>query len=210
MRKRKKKKYYVVWQGRETGVFDSWEECRKQIDGYPGAVYKSFDTREQALKAWQETPDKYIGKKNKIQLDAYLNNPLIIKPAITVDASSRGNPGIMEYRGVVLPSGKEIFKQGPFAEATNNIGEFLAIVHALALMKKKNLNWPVYSDSQIAITWIKNKKCKTNLKQTERNKNVFILIQKAEKWLIRHNYSNPIIKWDTENWGEIPADFGRK
>lgn len=39
-----KRKYYVVWEGRATGVFDSWEECKEYVDGYQGARFKSFPT----------------------------------------------------------------------------------------------------------------------------------------------------------------------
>lgn len=47
-------------------------------------------------------------------------------------------------------------------------------------------------------------------KQTLQNKSVFDLIERAEAWLNANTWQNPILKWDTENWGEIPADFGRK
>ncbi|MCH5177762.1 MAG: ribonuclease H [Prevotellaceae bacterium] len=130
--------------------------------------------------------------------------------AIAVDAACSGNPGPMEYRGVHLPSGKQIFHFGP-VQGTNNIGEFLAIVHALALLKQRNLpTMTIYSDSRTAQIWVQKRKCKTTLQRTPENAELFGIIERAERWLQTNTYSNPILKWDTENWGEIPADFGRK
>ncbi len=61
------------------------------------------------------------------------------------------------------------FHQGPFENGSNNIGEFLAIVHALALFKKNGKNTAIYSGSETALTWVKNKKCITKLLQDEKN-----------------------------------------
>jgi ribonuclease HI len=127
-----------------------------------------------------------------------------------VDAACSGNPGILEYRCVHTTSKKELFYQGPFENGTNNIGEFLAIVHALALLKKKGLTSPIYTDSEIALRWVKEKKCKTRLKQDEKNARLFDLIRRAENWLQENTFENPLLKWDTMHWGQIPADFGRK
>jgi ribonuclease HI len=130
---------------------------------------------------------------------------------LTVDASCLGNPGIMEYRCVDLDTRKEIFRRGPYQDATNNIGEFLALVHALALLKK--LQKPdviVYSDSVTALAWVRNKRAKTTLKPTKNNAIVIDLVKRAEKWLIENGCQNPVLKWDTAIRGEIPADFGRK
>ena len=209
----KKKKYYVVWRGRMPGIYDNWQDCEEQVKNYPGAVYKAFDTLEQAQVALTHDPQDYIqSKKNKstnTQPQPSFTTDYI-KQAIAVDASAQGNPGIMEYRGVYIKTGKEIFRVGPYYGGTNNIGEFLAIVHALAYLKNRKKNWPIYSDSLTAIKWVKNKKCNTTLKPTERNKEIFDLIRRAEKWLRENEYTNPILKWDTQKWGEIPADFGRK
>ena len=129
--------------------------------------------------------------------------------AIAVDAACSGNPGPMEYRGVHLPSGKQIFHFGP-VQGTNNIGEFLAIVHALALLKQRGSDMPVYSDSRTAQIWVQKRKCKTTLKRTPETEPLFAIIARAERWLMNNTWKNPILKWDTAQWGEIPADFGRK
>ena len=202
-------KFYVVWQGRETGIFTSWEECKPHIEDYKGAQYKSFKTREEAEHAFAHSFYAAINKDKKTDVKKS-PTPFFIKNSIAVDAACSGNPGDMEYRGVYVKTGQQIFIQGVYKEATNNIGEFLAIVHGLALLKKQGSNMPIYSDSVTAQAWVKAKKCKTKLERTAQNAPVFERIEAAERWLQQNTYSNPILKWDTPHWGEIPADFGRK
>ena len=207
-----KKKFYVVWNGDHTGVFDNWEDCKLQVSGYENAQYKSFETIVEAREAYEKGYAAYRQAAAHKTTDWTANESVgsVIRESIAVDAACSGNPGAMEYRGVWVRTGKEIFRVGPMAQGTNNIGEFLAIVHALALMKQQNLHLPVYSDSQNAIGWVRQKICKTRLEQTTINAPIFDLIRRAEKWLNEHTYSNQVLKWDTALWGEIPADFGRK
>lgn len=214
-----KKKFYVVWKGVKPGIYSSWDDCKAQVSGFEDALYKSFPTQEEAEKAFSENPWKSLnsqqGKKGKsastFKSAATAKSLTKILPeSIAVDAACSGNPGLMEYRGVLVADGKEIFHIGPMEEGTNNIGEFLAIVHALALLKKKKSTIPIYSDSVNAMKWVANQKCKTKLAQTPGNKPIFELIERAENWLQSNSYSNPILKWETKLWGENPADFGRK
>ena len=210
----KKNKYYVVWRGRLTGIFDSWDECRKQIEGYEGAQYKGYPTLELAEAAhkhnyWQAVKQG-VGSSEQ-GVGTLLNSQHSIQiPSLSVDAACSGNPGVMEYRGVDTATGREIFRMGPYPDGTNNVGEFLALVHGISLMQKNSCNFPIYSDSVSAIAWVRAKQCKTKLMRTERNIPLFDLIARAERWLQSNTYSNQILKWDTPNWGEIPADFGRK
>ena len=69
---------------------------------------------------------------------------------------------------------------------------------------------PIYSDSKIAIGWVKKGQCRTNIPITEKNKKLFDLVKRAENWLKENTYTTKILKWETKAWGEIPADFGRK
>ena len=210
----KKKKYYAVWKGHHTGVFESWEDCKAQIKDFKGAQYKSFDTFEAAKKALKGNYKDYVGKSKvfKSELsEAQLKK--IGQPnlnSICVDAASSGNPGKMEYRGVDTKSKKQLFIQGPFEEGTNNIGEFLAIVHGLALLKQKQSNRIIYTDSKTAMSWVRKKVCNTKLERSEKNKPLFELVDRAVLWLNNNNYNTVIVKWETKAWGEIPADFGRK
>lgn len=206
-----KKNFYVVWNGVVPGVYNSWDECKAQVSGYDGAIYKSFPNLEQAKTAFDESPWLYVGKQaKKDSSPKILSNPNILKDSLAVDAACSGNPGLMEYRGVYVLTGEQIFHQGPYEKGTNNIGEFLALVHGLALLKQKNLAMPLYSDSANAIKWVKDKKCKTKLEKTDVNMSLFYMIERAEKWLKENTYTTKIIKWETSQWGEIPADFGRK
>jgi ribonuclease HI len=205
-----KKKWYVVWKGAEPGIYDTWIGCKRQTDNFENALYKSFESEEEAVKAYQSDPWKYVGKNKLPKSTRPAISTGIIRNSLSVDAACSGNPGRMEYRGVYTGDGEEIFHVGPFECGTNNIGEFLALVHGLALLKKQNSPLPVYSDSANAIAWVRNKKCKTKLESCEVNKAIFDLIERAEKWLQNNTYSTPILKWETKEWGEIPADFGRK
>ncbi|OKZ05284.1 MAG: ribonuclease H [Bacteroides sp. 41_26] len=208
-----KQKFYVVWEGVTPGIYSSWTDCQLQIKGYEGAKYKSFDSREEAERALASSPYAYIGKNatNKKENKPTLHTlpAAVIENSLAVDAACSGNPGPMEYRGVHVASQQEIFHFGPM-KGTNNIGEFLALVHGLALLKQKGFDMPVYSDSVNAISWVRQKRCKTKLPRTAETEQLFLLIERAEKWLKENTYSTPILKWETKEWGEIPADFGRK
>lgn len=207
-----KGKFYVVWKGVNPGVYSTWHDCQAQIKGYEGAVYKSFASREEAEQAYVSSPFAYIGRQAAARREKKVEEALsaeVCLEALAVDAACSGNPGPMEYRGVYLRTGKEIFHFGPM-QGTNNIGEFLAIVHALALLGQRQLSMTVYSDSRTAISWVRQKKCKTKLERTPQTEPLFVLIERAEHWLRTHTYANPVLKWETERWGEVPADFGRK
>ncbi len=209
----KQKKYYVVWEGNNTGVFDSWTETQLQIKGYPNARYKSFKTQEEAVAAYHGNFSDHVGNSSKKAKKVVSEEArkAINWESISVDAACSGNPGIMEYRGVNTKTKDEIFHVGPFKKGTNNVGEFLALVHAIAYLKQHGKDQtPIYSDSRTAMAWVRNKKVKTNLKRSAVNEKLFQLIERGVKWLKANTYSNPILKWNTEEWGEIPADFGRK
>ena len=199
------KKYYVVWKGLKPGVFDNWMECEAQVKGIEGAVYKSFPGKEEARRAFLGNWKEYINKR--------VSNPRVGNPileSLSVDAACSGNPGIMEYRGVDTNTGNQLFHKGPFPLGTNNIGEFLGIVHALAYLKKSNSGIPVYSDSRTAIKCVKDKTVKTKLTRNAKTGPLFELLDRAVLWLNNNEYPNSVLKWQTKMWGEIPADFGRK
>ncbi len=214
------KKYYVVWQGLNPGIYNNWNDCKDQVRGQQNAKFKSFESREAAEEAFNNGYEHYIkssptypGAKDPFKRMMQTETRLIGNPitnSLAVDAACSGNPGDMEYRGVYTASHQEIFHIGPLSKGTNNVGEFLALVHGLALLKQKNCNIPIYSDSRNAIAWVKKKKCKTLLEKVPENEPIFDLIARAEKWLQENTYTTPIYKWETAVWGEIPADFGRK
>ena len=231
----KKTKFYVVWEGRTPGIYTTWDEAQQQVNGHPEALYKAFATMAEAQEAFDNGPLDYFASKTEkkeacsaeaktaklsqqpaqgvTDINATTTPPALppdaIREAIAVDAACSGNPGQMEYRGVCLRTGVQLFHFGP-VYGTNNIGEFLAIVHALALLQQAGNNCPIYSDSRNAMKWVATKQCRTTLPVNAKTQQLHALIQRAENWLKTHTYTNPILKWDTPQWGEIPADFGRK
>ncbi|TYP76975.1 ribonuclease H1 domain-containing protein [Aquimarina intermedia] len=209
----KKEKFYVVWEGHRPGIYTKWEDCKAVINGFAGAKYKSFENFEVAKKAYQGHYEDYKGKSKAKPVLSEAQKLKIGEPnlySIAVDAASSGNPGKMEYRGVDTQTEKQLFHQGPFDQGTNNIGEYLALVHGLAYLKKINSDRILYTDSRIAMSWVRQKTCKTKLVKTSKNQKVFDLIDRATQWLKNNAYTTKIVKWETKAWGEIPADFGRK
>jgi ribonuclease HI len=216
----KKQKFYVVWLGVNPGVYGSWAACQAQIKGYPNAQYKSFDTKAEAEAAFANGAGSEISVAKKVKtvktadstpsavsrLDRSQN---IIWDSLSVDAACSGNPGVLEYQGVDTKTKYQFFHQ-KFDLGTNNIGEFLAIVHALAMFKKEGKTTPIYTDSRNAMKWVREKKCKTTLVRNAKTEALWKIIERAEQWLQNNTYPNKILKWETEQWGEIPADFGRK
>ena len=218
-----KNKFYVVWKGHTPGVYDTWEACKKEVENFPGALYKGFPDKASAEDAFAKGFSGFEKKEKPTPHSSLLSPHSPLSPAIAVDAACSGNPGKMEYQGVFVDFGTEpattttLFKSPVFENGTNNIGEFLAIVHALAWMKQKRVQYPLYSDSVNAQKWVREKKCKTKLQPSEENTYLFELVERAEKWLrendewMRENaFQIPVLKWKTEIWGEIPADYGRK
>nr|WP_321405798.1 ribonuclease H family protein [uncultured Carboxylicivirga sp.] len=205
-----KNKFYVVWKGAKPGVYGSWAECQAQIKGFAGALYKGFESQSEAMKAFKSPPHKFIGQGNKTTSTSKFNpKSNIIIPSISVDAACSGNPGVMEYQGVNTQTKEQLFHM-KYPIGTNNIGEFLGIVHGLSYLKKHNLPIPIYTDSKIAMGWVEKKICKSKLEETAKTKELFDFVRRAEAWLKSNSYTTKILKWDTKNWGEIPADFGRK
>lgn len=209
---KQKAKFYVVWQGEEPGIYTTWAACEKQVKGIAQAKYKAFGSRAEAEKAYTEDPARHIFRHKDTAPAARIETAQTkpIYPALAVDAACSGNPGVLEFRGVIADTGTEVFHRGPYKGGTNNIGEFLAIVLGLAYLKQNNLPWVLYSDSRTALAWLRKKHAQTKLTPTAKNKELFVMLEKAEHWLAVNTYSTRIYKWETEQWGEIPADFGRK
>jgi ribonuclease HI len=210
LKAKKKTMYYVVWEGVTPGIYTDWDEARKQLSGFKKPVFQTFASKETAEQAFKDGPEKYKGKdyKNtkklsKADLEKY-GDP--IELSLAVDAAHSSRTQMFEYQGVITESGTRVFHAGPFPNGSNNVGEFLAIVHGLAYLKKNRSDLPIYSDSKTAMAWVRDKAAKTMVK----DKKTMELVKRGEKWLKENKYPNQILKWHTKVWGEIPADFGRK
>jgi ribonuclease HI len=200
-----KTKYYVVWIGKQPGIYTNWADCAEQVNGFSGAKYKAFEHKTHAQEAFQLGWEKCIGITPALSLP-----PAVIADSISVDAACDGSPGNLEYRGVNTKTNEELFHVGPLENGTNNLGEFLAIVHALAMMQKQGDSRPIYSDSRTAIGWVKQKSVRSRLSRNKSTEKVWALVDRALVWLQNNSYPNEVLDWDTQQWGEIRADFGRK
>lgn len=208
------KPYYVVRVGRQTGIFRTWNDCKAQVHKFKGAKFKKFDTQqsaEYALKhGWEDSPNKAKAKK---LLNQRVTSPETeyILDSISVDAACSGNPGELEYQCVNTQTGEKIFGSKLYPVGTNNLGEFLAIVDGLRYLKSiGDTTTPIYSDSIIALAWVRNRRVKSNLYRNTKTHELWVDIDKAIDWLYDNDYQNPILKWETKYWGESKADFGRK
>ncbi|MFC4599860.1 ribonuclease H [Cohnella hongkongensis] len=210
-----KSKHYVVWVGRRPGVYASWKECQEQIDRFDEAKYKSYESKAAAEQAYREGWKKHWGR-GKTSGGAGAAGASAAPPgkidydSISVDVGTQGNPGPVEYKGVDTRTGEVIFSVGPISKGTNNLGEFLAIVHALAYLKKSGSAKTVYSDSANALKWVKQKEVSSTLVRDESTREIWDLVDRAVRWLRTNEYPNKVLKWQTKEWGEIKADYGRK
>ena len=222
----KKQKYYVVWQGKKPGIYSDWGACKEQVVGVQGAQYKGFDSMAEAEAASRLPYNSVVANNtstasktsqaNVLTIDDNgmtavmpgTENPPVLD-ALAVDAACSGNPGVMESQGIYIPTRTRVFHYRA-EKGTNNIGEFLAIVHGLSYLKKHRLNQIIYSDSANAISWVRQKVCKSKLPEDASTAELWDYIHRAENWLRNNSYTTEIRKWDTDRWGEIPADFGRK
>lgn len=211
------RKFYVVWEGLQPGIYDSWEECKAQVEGYKGAKYRAYDSCEAATAAFRKKMDveemqfyTFLTQKREIRPN-YSAYPEIKLNAIAVDAACNKNPGgMVEYQGVVVGTGERLFHVGPLPGGTNNIGEYIGIVHALAyLAQRGDATTPVYTDSQTALSWVRHRHNRSTV-QLPPDSELKRLLDRADMWIATHTWLNPIYKWETAIWGEIPADFGRK
>ena len=212
-----KNKFYVVWSGHTPGIYTSWEDCKKEVNGFKGAEYKGFPSLDIAEKEFE----KRKSSENKVMDKDFAKgdnsfNPLlpdnIDQGALCVDGACSGNPGKGDYQCVVVGTKENIFLHTDFQKTTNNLMEFFALVECLQyLVKNKTYNMTVYSDSVSAMAWVRNKKAKTTLTKEDANFDSFAMLEKCEKWLQENDFSEvTILKWNTRELGEIPADFDRK
>ena len=222
----KKQKYYVVWQGKRPGIYTDWETCKAQVVGVQGAQYKSFDTMAEAESALRMPYSSVVASTARAAASAGTpgvlfvdeNGMTAVRPgtenppvldALAVDAACSGNPGVMEYQGVYIPTRTRVFHY-KHPKGTNNIGEFLALVHGLSYLKKHGLKQLIYTDSVNAMSWVRQRQCKSKLPVDAATADLWDYVHRAENWLKQNTFTTEIRKWDTDHWGEIPADFGRK
>lgn len=200
------KKYYVVWEGREKGIFPDWDICKKHIDKFAGARYKSFKTLAEAEAAFKAgghastkktkaAPRKYSGKGLKTYTAAEVD-ALEVKTKIFTDGGCEPNPG-------KAGSGVAVYRDGKISElwyglfnpqGTNNTAELNALHQALLMAEKEIENKAtvaIFCDSkysiqcvtQWAVNWEKKgwKKPGGEIKNLELIQRMFALYTKIRK-----------------------------
>lgn len=189
----KNEKYYVVWKGHKIGIYYNWYDCKKQVNGYNGAEFKSYDSMEEAKKYFVE----YFDNTTKFQYSPYSTKSFV------VSGYCDNNFGKISFKTKLVSSDKAIFKELSIM-GTKNIADLIAIIEAVKLSKKIKRNLPIYTSSKTAIVWIKNKKCNHSLFYSKMTKDTFLLIDEIDKWLLNNEIENNIILWDSNAWGEFP------
>lgn len=207
--------FYGVWSGKQTGVFETWAECSAQVSGFKGAQYRKItaNTLADAQKVFEQESYQE-GVKAKTETASTAVKPVQKGPdiafALTVDGAD--NSVESEYQAVWYPSREPAFKSKVFKGGTNNIAEFLGLVHAIRYLHETKKGTVIYTDSMTALAWVRNKRANTTAGQTGRlTEELKHLIGEAEAYLLTNGIGDiELHKWDTKQWGEIPADFGRK
>lgn len=151
-----KKTHYVVWSGREPGIYTSWPEAEAQVKGYKGALYKGFYSLSEAQDALSSSPSSAPVRSAEPQSDrlegtgyAYSEHSL----AIYCDGACEPNPGpagtgLALYRFGVL----EELRYGLYTErGTNNTAELNGLYRALLIAEASSQPSVIYCDSQYAI-----------------------------------------------------------
>ncbi|MFZ7128383.1 MAG: ribonuclease HI [Desulfobacterales bacterium] len=143
----KQRKFYAVARGRKTGVFTDWPTTASLVQGYPGARFKSFPTREAA--------EAFVRGEKRARSTGKPVKPADVDGRIVVytDGGSRGNPGPGGYGAVIdLPDGRRELSGG-FRLTTNNRMELLACIAALESLKEPS-RVALHSDSAYVVNAI--------------------------------------------------------
>ena len=230
-----KNTHYVVWVGRKPGIYLSWAETERQTKGFSGAKFKGFPLLIQAQQALQEGPDGNApsasfsapvsmkmdsgasSASDSVQASKKPSYGRPRAPYLAVDAAYSHKTKLVEWRGVLVTATgqKEVFRSKPYDGGSANVGEYLAIIEGIEWIGNNmqiGSYLPIYSDSLNAQSWVRRKAHASTVSACDAIKQ---MLAKADSLLQAGLYglvkkSNPIFDWKTSQWGEIPADFGRK
>ena len=187
----KKKQYYVVVNGRKSGIYSKWfgvGEAAEQVEGFPEAIYKGFYTRDEAINWLKGFPIETLLKLAPNLVEYVSSN--IIEPTsemapiekrndslssekvvIYTDGGAITNPGVGGYGVVLKYKGHRKELSGGFRLTTNNRMELLACIEGLRALKHKS-DVVVFSDSQYVVNgisqgWAKKWKAKGWMRNTK-------------------------------------------
>jgi ribonuclease HI len=205
--------FYGVWAGRNPGVYDNWNDCKAQVDKFSGAKFSKLKatTKADALVEFNAA-NTGLGSIGSASSAPAKNGGKPIENVLTVDGASNGL--VCEYQAVWYPSKEFAFASPVLQGGTNNIAEFLGLVSAIKYLQEKKLPLRVYTDSVTAMAWVRNKVANTTARNTGKaTEELDGMLADAEKYLRDNEHllnKLEVLKWETKDWGEIPADYGRK
>lgn len=126
---------------------------------------------------------------------------------LVVDGSFLWGKKKLQYQVVDIETSELIYTSPVYIGGSSNVAEYLAIIHGLAYADKNGLKCDIYSDSYIAMGWVRKRMCRTREEMSEELKKV---VDRSTLWLNLNLLSNKVLIWQSHLWGENPADFGRK
>ena len=139
-----KKKVYAVKAGFKTGLFDTWDECQKQVKGFPGALFKGFATKEEALQYLDETPIKEVKTVDELKQAVEKDYK---GTRVFVDGSWNNKTKTYGAGICFIDSNGQIFHEfatggndPELAKSRNIAGECLAATFAIEMAEKMGLN----------------------------------------------------------------------
>lgn len=200
----KNNKYYVVFKGYNTGIYDNWNDCKKQVNGFSGALHKSFESPDEAEKAFEE-----YSESSNTNLEFEQPTSYSIK-SIIVSGNCPNNFGEMSYQWNLVASTNNAKRKNLSIIGTKNIADFIAIIDLIKLTKKVKLNLPIYTNSKTAVNWILNKKCNHQLFVSKQTETVLALVKEHDEWLLNNIIENEILLWNSNSWGVFPIVSKRK
>ena len=172
------KKFYVVWAGRETGIFTNWSDTRKQVDQFPQCKFKSFKTRQEAEAAyaagWSKKRENSAKKIGNTTAKKSQTTPKFMAPRLAGTSSKSTKhydievycDGACEPNPGESGSGVAVYREGNLSElwyglydaqGTNNAAELNALYQALLIAKEgidSGKEVEVLSDSQYGINCV--------------------------------------------------------
>ncbi len=205
------KKYYVIWIGRQPGIYTTWSEAERQVKGFPNAKYKSFPSQETATQAYAggstkattvvRKPSTSSQKKGTVKT-ASSANIFDADVVIFCDGACDPNPG-KSGTGIAVYHDKELQQlwYGLYNPAgTNNTAELLGLFHSLLIAKEevlKDKSVTIHCDSKYSIDcvtkWAFSWKTKGWTKKGGEIKNLEIIqsahslfLEIAEKIQVKH------------------------
>jgi len=197
--------YYVVWQGHAPGIYQKWPDCRKQIENYPEPRYKKFESLDEANHAYRKGIEHYRKRKSGPQKMSR-RAPKFRRDSLLVHTKVQGES--MQINATYLKNNQKIFFVD-FQRGNPEIGQFLATVKALKLLRKRSPTMPVYVPSLKVLNAINHKFLydpylgQRHIHDPWHEKLRECMFA-AINWLKRNDYQNPVLHWNSTYWGEPP------